>query len=254
MASIDEERMNVLDASPALFDAYLSRTSRHVIKSLAGRWRKPVENEVYSAAAFFYRKFFVRNSPSQFCPEKVLIACFNLACKTEESHTVALKDLVAEDFPLTAEEAVELELALFQATDFELCVEQPWPIALLFASRLHDRGKTEQAQNFFNVACDVIGAWQWTDAVVVFSFAQLAVAGCLKAADEVGVHDSIAEAIEETVGSVADIKELIIRVQDVANRHTKPDPAEVEEFARRCRVLREGDKVEKRPRRGSSSK
>ena len=254
MGSIDEERMKLLEASPALFDALLSKNSRHVIKSLAGRWRKPVENEVYSAAAFFYRKFFVRNTPAQYCPEKVLLACFNLACKTEESHTVALKDLVAEDFPLSPEEAVELELAVFQATNFELCVDQPWPIPLLFASRLHERGKTDQAQSFFNVACDAIGAWQWTDAVLVFSFGQLAVAGSLKAATDVGVHDSVAEFIEETVGPVREVEELVNRIQDVAGRHGKPDSAEIEEFARRCRLLRDGDKVEKRPRRGSISK
>ena len=244
----------MLDASPALFDAFLSKTSRHLIKSLAGRWRKPVENEVYSAAAFFYRKFFARNTPAQFCPEKALLACFNLACKTEESHTVSLKDLIAEDFPLAQEEAVEFELGIFQATNFDLCIDQPWPVALFYASRLHERGKAEQAQTFFNVACDAVGAWQWTDAVLVFSFPQLAVAACLKSAIEVGVYESVAELIEETVGRVSDVEELVSRIQDVANRHGKPDASEVEEFARRCRILREGDKVEKRSRRGSIAK
>ena len=254
MGSIDEERSEIFEASPALFDALLSKTSRHVIKSLAGRWRKPVENEVYSAAAFFYRKFFMQNTPAQFCPEKALLACFNLACKTEESHTVSLKDLISEDFPLSQEEAVEFELGIFQATNFDLCIDQPWPIALFYSSRLHERGQVEQAQTFFNVSCDAIGAWQWTDAVLVFSFPQLAVAACLKAAIEVGVYETVAELMIELVGSVSEVTELVNRIQDVASRHGKSDSSEVEEFSRRCRILREGEKLEKRPRRGSIAK
>ena len=251
MGSLD---VSSLDASPAVVDALLSRTSKHIIKSLAGRWRKPVENEVYSAAAFFYRKFFAKNTPAHYCPEKVLLACFNLACKTEESHTVTLKDLVAEDFPLSAEEAVDLEVALFQATEFEISVEQPWPIILYYSQRIHDRGKTEQAQLFFNNACDTVGGWQWTDAVLVFSFAQLAVAGCLKASSDVGVHETVAELILETVGSVEDVEALVVRIQEVAFRHEKPDVAEIEEFSRRCRIVRDGEKVEKRSRKSSVGK
>jgi hypothetical protein len=255
MGSIDEERgLRLMDgSSPALFDALLSRTSRHLIKSLAGRWRKPVENEIYSAAAFFYRKFFVNNTPAQYCPEKVLLACFNLACKTEESHNVLLKDLVAEDFPLSPDEAVELELAIFESTSFEISIEQPWPTVLLFASRVHEKGNPEQAQVLFNMACDIIGGWQWTDAVLVFSFPQLAVAACLKASKEAGVHETVAEVMTECVGPVSDIEELVIRIQDVAHRHGRPEMAEVDEFARRCLTLREGEKIVKKPRRGSTT-
>ena len=165
--------------------AVLTRIGQQTLSALFRHSRKPIESEMVSAAAKFFQTFYLRESPLHFHPRAVLIACMNLGAKTEEFHGITLSDLV-NALPDAAELKVQvprIELKLLAALDFDLVVDQPWMIQLFWANELHlELGDDSSVHlKIFDISCDLMRMWQWTDAVLIFPFAKLATAVTLRA-------------------------------------------------------------------------
>lgn len=253
---IDIQRAALVpEDSPAVMDGLLSRTVKHTLTAYGSKWRKAVENEVLFACAFFYRRFFTTYSPASYDPTAVLLSCLNLACKTEESHSITMKDLlVGNDVFTCPEETVNIELAILKAIEFELSVEQPWPAVMWFAAKIADRGKLESAQKLFDEACELIGSWQWTDAILVFSAGKLASAACLAASKKVGVYESFTESltVELGVASIDETEKFLESILSVVSRHVKPHPDVIDSFSEKCKQIRLSDQPAKRRRKKST--
>jgi hypothetical protein len=252
--SLDANREEKLGESAALQDALLTRSAKHTISVFSPKWRKPVENEVLSAAAYFYRKFFCVHSLISYDQVSILLSALALACKTEESHNITLKDLCGSDI-ISAEEAAEYELALLAALDFKIEVSQPWPVILLFASRLAERGKPDMAQKLFDVSCELVGSWQWTDAVVVFPLPLLAIGAAYQASDTIGVGESFAEIAISEFGAdkLPLFASLPEKIRDVINRHPRPSPEAMDAMAERFGEAIRLENPSKRRRKPDSS-
>ena len=239
--AIDRKRAEVLSESPAVVDALLTRTAKHMLSSLQGKWVKPIENEVISAAFVFYRRFFSVQSPVRFDPEHVFLVALALACKTEESHSITLKDITAGELFHT-EEATELELVLMESLDFQLQIQQPWPIIMFFCSRLAEKGKSDAAKRLFDSSCDAVSVWQRTDAASILQLSLLGFAAVYISSDSCGVTESIKEITETEFGSEALIilDALPSEIANIVNRHAnmRPSSETIDSFAARCREAR----------------
>ena len=214
---------------PSDISAYIAKVSQQSLFQLYRHARKPLESEVISAAAIFFARFFTKESPLECHPRAVLVACMNLAAKTEEYHAVSLSDLVNALPDATSLKASVpiLEMKLLAALGFDLVVEQPWPIQLYWAELLRLETSDDIHLKVYDISCDIMRQWQWTDAVLAFDFPQLATAVTLKACmrvpgsspdDEGGnVVDKILR-IMATVMPGVDVVDLLGRVEEVVNR------------------------------------
>jgi cyclin H len=190
-----------------------------------------VENEVYSAAAYFFRKFFVSNSVMDHVPSRILVICFNLACKTEEFRSVALRDLSCNlpQLEISPEYCLEIELKVLICVGYNLQVEQPWPLILFVANQIHNKGLIEDCKAFFNSACDIVSRLQWTGAVTNFRFTEIAIYSCILAGNENGVQETVESAMQHVLDKSA-IKVLHNRIEDFTNTRIAVEHQDVEEF------------------------
>jgi hypothetical protein len=188
-AEIDSSRLSSLkdlqDVTTEDAAAVLTRIGQHTLSALFRHSRKPIESEMVSAAAQFFQSFYLRESPIDFNPRAVLVACMNLGAKTEEFHSLTLSDLV-NALPDAVElklQVPRIELRLLAALDFNLVIDQPWMVLLFWANEiLGELGNDSSVHlKVFDISCDLMRTWQWTDAVLIFPFPKLATAVTLRA-------------------------------------------------------------------------
>ena len=209
---------------------YLIRSSQATLFQLYRHSRKPIESEMISAAAKFFHVFYLKESLLEYSPRTVLVACMNLAAKTEEYHAVSLSDLV-NALPNAAELKAQIprvEMKLLAALDYDLTVEQPWLIQLFWVEQIR-REDDDVHLKVYDVACDLMRIWQWTDAVLLFSFPQLATAAVYKACIQLtsalpgpeeeteNAMSRLMAAMNELIPSI-NIADLVTEIEAIANR------------------------------------
>lgn len=241
--ALDVKRLEWFSGHPEITPldvvAILSRMCQLTLSQLFRHSRKPIESEVATAAALFFHKFYLRESPLQFNPRSVTIACMNLACKTEEFHAVSLADLVnaLPDANDLKSQVPKIEMRLLAALEYDLIVQQPSLVQLYWVDRLKETSHGESVYlKVYDLSCDLIRVWQWTDAVLVFSFPKLASAAVLRACR--AVDDQLVSASEDESDSlfqtilrimtdelpmVDDLGTLLDEVERVAYRFGKFD-------------------------------
>lgn len=177
--------------------ACLTRSCQQTLLQLFRHSRKPIESEVATAAALFFSNFYIHESPLEFHPRAVTVACVNLACKTEEFHAITLSDLV-NAFPDAQElksQVPKIEMRLLAALDYDIIVQQPSLIQLYWVDCLKNGNEDDSSYlKIYDISCELIRIWQWTDAVLFFSFPKLATGAVLRAC----------RAIDEQVGSASE--------------------------------------------------
>jgi cyclin H len=205
--------------------AFLVRISQQTLFQLYRHSRKPIEAEMISAAAIYFYKFYMRESPRDFHPRAVLVACMNLAAKTEEYHAVGLSDLI-NALPGANElkaSVPRLEMKLLAALDYNLVVEQPWLVVLFWAEMI-STAEDNLHLKVYDIACDLVRMWQFTDAALLFSFPKIATAAVYKACKDLssdGNNESLTARLEAAIRKIVpntDVAELLLSVENVAHR------------------------------------
>lgn len=226
--SIDSLRLSWFREHPEVkasdVAAFLMRVSQQTLFQLYRHSRKPIEAEMISAAAQFFFKFFSRESPRDYHPRAVLVACMNLAAKTEEYHAVSLSDLVNSlpDCVDLKDSVPHLEMKLLAALDYDLVVEQPWLVMLFWADLL--TSEDNMHLKVYDHACDIVRIWQFTDAVLLFPFPELATAAVKKACKDLSSSvgaESLLSRIQEAFNSYipdVDVDTLLAGIESVAER------------------------------------
>jgi hypothetical protein len=243
---LDDTRAKWIASHPGItqFDlvASVARVSQQALQQLFRHSRKPIESEMATAAAVFFQTFFVKESPLEFSPRATLVACMNLAAKTEEFHSISLSDLV-NALPDAAElkaQVPKIEMRVLAALNYDLVIEQPWLIQLFWADALaqsFDDFANQTHLKVYDVSCDIMRLWQWTDAVLVFPLPKLATAVMLRACiaiddqeiarrspDEAGenLQQRMLEVMAKLVPYV-DVKQLMLDIEAVVYRYGKLD-------------------------------
>jgi len=206
--------------------AYIVRVSQQTLFQLYKHSRKPIEAEVISAAALYFFRFFMKESPKDCNPRHVLVTCMNLAAKTEEYHSVTLSDLVnaLPDANELKAAVPRLEMKLLAALEYDLVVEQPWLVVLFWADQLKSAQDDKIHLKVYDLACDYMRVWQFTDAVLIFPFPQLATAAVKKACQALSAEEDVEplslrmEGIFQSVIPKTDVADLLMRVESVATR------------------------------------
>jgi len=156
--------------------------------------------------------FYMRESLLEFStPRDVFVACMNLAAKTEEYHNVGLSDLVnaLPDANHMKATVPRIEMRILAVVDYDLVIEQPWQIMLFWVEML----RQEEDDNgphlkVYDSACEILRIWQWTDAVLVFPFPQLATAAVFKAC--INADAQIGSLVTETLRSPDDHESTLV--------------------------------------------
>jgi hypothetical protein len=217
---------------------YIVRKSQATLSEIYRHSRKPIEAEMISATALFFFKFYISESVVKYDPRAVFVACMNLAAKTEEYHAISLSDLInALPDAVNLKTTIPLiEMKILKALDFILVVEQPWQVMLYWVETIRSQDDASQAyQKIYDMACDVLKTWQWTDAVLIYDFPKLATAAVYKAClladrssattDGASPDDMTSEKWAERLSKIAtavipgvDLGKLLDEVEQVANR------------------------------------
>ena len=233
LKDIEDWRLAAFDEFPEVTSAdimaYLTRKSQSTLFQLLRHSRKPLESEMISAAARFFFTFYTRESIREYPPRLVLVACINLAVKTEEYHAVSLSDLVnalPDAADLKAQVPI-IEMKLLAALEYDLVVEQPWLVMLYWVEILRAEGDDTHLK-VYDVACEIMRIWQWTDAVLVFQFPELATAAVVKACMQVSATRSTPEEdpdgfmarldLDRTIPGV-DVNGILESIEKVVHRH-----------------------------------
>jgi hypothetical protein len=220
--------------------ALLTRTSQQTLNDLFRSAMKPIESEVVTAAAVFFQKFFLQESPWEFHPRVVLVACVNLAAKTEEFHAITLSNVIngLPDASKLKEHVPRVEMRLLAAVGYDLVVEQPWSTQLFWVDELKSSFNDQKSvvhMKVYDMSGDLMRLWQWTDAALVFPFPKLATAAVLRACiaidDQVGANNSPEESYESLSRLISeimsrylpgvDLQRLLIDVETVVYRFGK---------------------------------
>lgn len=181
-STIGSESKQVVE--PVDIFAYLVRKSQTTLSEIYRHSRKPIEAEMISATALFFYKFYLGESVVKYDPRAVFVACMNLAAKTEEYHSISLSDLInALPDAVNLKTTIPLlEMKVLKSLEFNLVVEQPWQVMLYWVEAIRSQDDPPQAYHkIYDMACDILKTWQWTDAVLVFEFPQLATAAVFRA-------------------------------------------------------------------------
>jgi hypothetical protein len=243
---LDDTRAKWIASHPGItqFDlvASVARVSQQALQQMFRHSRKPIESEMATAAAVFFQTFFVKESPLEFSPRATLVACMNLAAKTEEFHSISLSDLV-NALPDAAElkaQVPKIEMRVLAALNYDLVIEQPWLIQLFWADALaqsFDDFANQTHLKVYDVSCDIMRLWQWTDAVLVFPLPKLATAVMLRACiaiddqeiarrspEEAGenLQQRMLEVMAKLVPYV-DVEQLMLDIEAVVYRYGKLD-------------------------------
>lgn len=202
---LSKVRVQYPEISAADVYTHLFRTSQTTLYQLFRHSRKPLESEVITASACLYVRFFHKHSLIDFKPRAVLVACVNLAVKTEEYHSVSLSDLVSAlpDAAELKQVVPRIEMKLLASTGFDLVFQQPWPIMLYWVDELKRDSPDDGAifTQLYDNACDIVRVWQWTDAVLLFSMPHLATCAVLKAC----INSAKADDRDDTINKFRDL-------------------------------------------------
>ena len=211
--------------------AYLVRVSQSTLFQSYRTSRKPVESEMISAAAKYFFTFYQRESVLDFDPRSVLIGCMNLAAKTEEYHAISLSDLVnaLPDAAQLKAGIPRIEMKILAAMEYDLVVEQPWLIMLYWVDHIKGPEDGDGIHlRVYDMACDIMRIWQWTDAVLIFPFPQLATAAVYKACLQVATTSPEGESMDSAVARMTaavdstvkglDVEQLLVKIEVVVSR------------------------------------
>lgn len=209
---------------------YLFRESQNTIYQLFRHSRKPIESEVITAAAVLFSKFYSKESILDFKPHAVLVACVNLATKTEEYHSVSLSDLVSgsPDAAALKQTVPRIEMKLLACCDYDLVFDQPWPVVLYWVDELKGDSTDEVYMKLYDNACEILRVWLWTDALVLVPIAQLATAATFKACmnlaeDRDGLVIAFSKLVQETLDTPYEVRILLQSIENTVMRFGAPE-------------------------------
>ncbi len=211
---------------------YLFRTSQSTLYQLFRHSRKPIESEVITGAAVLFSKFFSLESVLDFKPHAVLVACVNLATKTEEYHTVSLSDLVSglSDASELKQTVPRIEMKLLACCHYDLVFEQPWPVVLYWVDELKVDFPEEVCAKLYDNACEILRVWLWTDAILIFPTTQLATAATFKACmnvaqteDKEELVSAFSKLFSHTLNVAYELRILLQSIERVVLRFGTPE-------------------------------
>lgn len=206
----------------------------------------PMPLYVMGTSVTFYKRFYLHNSVMDYHPKDIIYPCVYLACKVEEFN-VTITNFVTNMPQFDQQEAVDLvlsqELLLMQMLYYHLTIHNPYrPVEGLLID-IKARTDISDPECLRNGVNDFISKSFHTDACLLFSPAQMALAALLVSGNVVGINldKYVANKLLET-GDRNQLMKLIEQVQVIRQLVKRMKPSNMDEVAaleeklERCRT------------------
>ncbi|KAG1755136.1 cyclin-like protein [Suillus paluster] len=215
------------------------------IPQLCGHFRFP--EEVEATAISYLKRFYLKNTVMDWHPKNVMLTALFLATKTT-NNPISLESYTSNIPKTSNSDVLDLEFLISQSLNFEFAVWHAhralWGIWLDLQS-LPDVSEDLRPQDVYDVAIKHVRASRFTDAELIYTPSQVALA-CLalaspllaqRWADSKAVADvaqPLSETLEPTLG---EIKYIITQMGH------PPDVEAVREVDRRLKLCKNPEKV-----------
>lgn len=155
------------------------------LAEFCAKFKPPMPRGVIGTSFHYFKRFYLRNSIMDYHPKEILVTAIYLACKVEEFN-VSIGKFV-ENIPGNRERATRVilnnELLLLQELQFNLTIHNPWRPMEGLVIDLKTRCK--HLDNIDSLRPDIeafIDQVMLTDAVLIYSPSQIALAAIIHAA------------------------------------------------------------------------
>ncbi|XP_033725500.1 cyclin-H-like [Pecten maximus] len=246
----------------------ICRQTEHVLKEFCNIFQPPMPKCVLGTALCYFKRFYASTSVMDFYPKDIMLTCVYLACKVEEFN-VSIGQFVGNlkgDREKFSNIILTFELLLMGKLHYHLTVHNPYrPLEGLLIdikSRCTLIEDAEKLRAYAEAFVDKSVAN--TDACLIFSPSQIALAAVLTSASQIGknmdsyvtetlLHGATSDEMEKTVYQIKRIKymvksqkplekELVGRVQKklvkCRNQDNNPDS---DQYKRKLREMLDED-------------
>lgn len=169
----------------------LLRHYEYALKQFCSQFKPPMPKYVVGTSMAFLKRFYLYESVMNYHPKDIMLTCVYLACKVEEFN-VSIMQFVSNlkgDKEKIADLILSHELLVMHGLHYHLTVHNPFrPVEGFYIdikTRCPDVGDVEKLRKGTD---DFIDRTLNTDACLVFSPSQIALAGILSSASKAGMN------------------------------------------------------------------
>ncbi|NXC43491.1 CCNH protein, partial [Penelope pileata] len=200
-------------------------------------FKPAMPRSVVGTACMYFRRFYLNNSVMEYHPRIIMLTCAFLACKVDEFN-VSSAQFVGNlrESPLGQEKALEqileYELLLIQQLNFHLIVHNPYrPFEGILIDLKTRYPLLENPEVLRKTADDFLNRVALTDAYLLFTPSQIALAAILSSASRAGINmeSYLSECLmlKENRTSLAKLLEGMKSMKNLIKKYELPRPEEV---------------------------
>lgn len=198
------------------------------LRDFCKRFQPPMPRCVVGTAFHYFKRFYINNSVMNYHPKEIMVTCVFLACKVEEFNVSMMQFLanIKGDRDKASDIILNNELLLMQQLNFHLSIHNPFrPVEGLFIDiktrcTLNDPERLRPGTEHF------LERSLLTDAVLLYSPSQVALAAILHAASK--LQENLDSYVTDTLFGVdgrGKLDELIDAVRGIRSMVKMVDAA-----------------------------
>lgn len=242
-SSVEEKTQYFLNAKE---ERLLVKSYEIKMRDFCRRFSPKMPQAVIGTAFHYLKRFYLNNSVMDYHPKEMLITCVYLACKVEEFN-VSIKQFVANvkgDLEKATDIILNNELLLMQQLNYQLTVHNPYRPIEGFLIDLKVRSNLRDPDRLRPTIDDFIDKLFLTDACLLYSPAQLALAAILHSAskNQENVDAYVTETLLGQSNGLQYLKDLIEAVRKIRTFWVKtpetPTRDQVKAIERKLEVCR----------------
>ncbi|KFQ22791.1 Cyclin-H, partial [Mesitornis unicolor] len=200
-------------------------------------FKPAMPRSVVGTACMYFKRFYLNNSVMEYHPRIIMLTCAFLACKVDEFNVSSAQFVgnLRESPPgqeKALEQILEYELLLIQQLNFHLIVHNPFRPFEGFLIDLKTRyPMLENPEGLRKAADDFLNRVALTDAYLLFTPSQIALAAVLSSGSRVGVNmeSYLSESLtlKEEGASLAELLECMKSMKNLIKKYELPKPEEI---------------------------
>ncbi|XP_071438799.1 cyclin-H [Hetaerina americana] len=237
-------------------ESLLRRQYELQLREFCRKFQPPMPRSVAGTSFHYFKRFYLHNSVMDYHPKEILVTCVYLACKVEEFN-VSISQFVGNirgDREKASDIILNNELLLMQQLNYHLTVHNPFrPIEGLLIDiktrcpTLKDPERLRPGMEEFLDRC------LWTDACLVYSPSQLALAALLHSTSKVqeNLDSYVTDTLfggEKGASRLPGLVEAVRRIRSMA-KSVEPPPRyrirPLEKKLERCRTTVKEEEAKK---------
>lgn len=156
------------------------------LREFCRKFVPPMPRAVTGTAFHYFKRFYLNNSVMNYHPKEILVTCVYLACKVEEFN-LSMKQFVSNikgDRDKAADIILNTEFLVLRQLRYQLLIHNPYRPVEGFIIDIKTRGNLQNVDRLRPGIEDFLDKLFLTDAILLYSPSQLALAGVIQAASK----------------------------------------------------------------------